>query len=203
MLLIHPGSQIYPHLRAIFVHVPKTAGTSIELTLGRRRPEVFGGHTSALGFRALYPEQFATYFKFAVVRDPVDRFVSAYCYLAQCAVDEALGNDVIHQSGSLSVFLRRVASDPSILGGITHLMPQHEFVCDRHGNILVDAVYRFENLPQAWREIRRKLGLWRAGLPRLNSSPRDDDVVRQMDLVRSVVRDLYAMDFALFYPEQR
>jgi hypothetical protein len=203
LLLIHPGSQIYPHLRAIFVHVPKTAGTSIELTLRRSRRDVYGGHTSALGFKALYPDQFATYFKFAFVRDPVDRFVSAYCYLAQCPVDDALGNQVIHQSGSLSVFLRRVASDPSILGGITHLMPQHEFVCDGNGNVLVDAVYRFENLPQAWREIRRRLGLWWVGLPRLNSSRRVDDIVRQMDLVSSVVRDLYAMDFALFYPDQR
>jgi hypothetical protein len=162
---------------------------------------------------------FPRYFKFAVVRDPVDRFVSAYQHLAQRPVSESLRNAVVHESGSLSAFVRSITRDPRLLDGITHLIPQHEFICDERGDVLVDVVYRFENLRRAWRDISRRLRLPRGRLRRMNASPKPelrvlgmrvpilplarthDQDPRQRELLRAVVRDVYARDFELFdYP---
>ena len=33
-----------------------------------------------------------------------------------------------------------------IISKITHFIPQHEFVCDKNGEIIVDYVGKFENL---------------------------------------------------------
>ena len=68
--MLYPKPQIYHDLKAIFVHVPKTAGTSIERQLAESSGIEIGGHTTAPAFRRAYPKEFASYFKFTVVREP-------------------------------------------------------------------------------------------------------------------------------------
>lgn len=97
--MVYPNPQIYDHLRAIFVHVPKCAGTSIENALKESQDRVVGGHTTALGYLRAFPEKFRDYFKFAIVRHPADRLVSAFnytslhedfgfgCYVVACRFD--------------------------------------------------------------------------------------------------------------------
>ncbi len=88
--MVYPNPQIYPHLKAIFVHVPKTGGTSIERTLRESPEQVVGGHTTALGYRKKFPDEFAEFFTFAVVRHPATRFLSAWRYLRAMPVNPAL-----------------------------------------------------------------------------------------------------------------
>jgi len=185
------------HLKTIFVHVPKAAGTSIENHLRQTDKDVVGGHTTALAYRRKYPEEFASYFKFAVVRDPVDRFVSAYSYLKQMKVHAALNNQIVHDSESMDHFAQKVKESPGILGNIVHLLPQHQFVCDQKGEILVDTVFRFENLEDAWPEICNRVGIPPAPLAKLNPSRR---AAKQeaTDEVLSLVRSAYARDFEIF-----
>ncbi|HTT80257.1 MAG TPA: sulfotransferase family 2 domain-containing protein, partial [Stellaceae bacterium] len=77
-------------LRCIFTHVPKTAGKSIRYLFGLPEFAEQGipdgnniedgfGHTrlSSLIDSAFFDD----YFKFAFVRNPYDRIVSAFCYL--------------------------------------------------------------------------------------------------------------------------
>src|SRR5437588_5671820 len=74
--MLYPNPQIYHRLKTIFVHVPKTAGTSIERHLQMQdcASGPIGGHTTASAFQRHFPDAFGEYFKFAVVREPVDRF---------------------------------------------------------------------------------------------------------------------------------
>lgn len=61
----------------LFVHVPKNAGTTIASAL-------YGswiGHRTALFCQASDPEFFRRSTRFAVLREPVDRFISAYWFL--------------------------------------------------------------------------------------------------------------------------
>ena len=65
--------------KIIFVHIAKTGGTSIV-----RNPDyafVIDGHTSILHYKEKYPELFKEYASMCLVRNPWDRFVSAYEYV--------------------------------------------------------------------------------------------------------------------------
>ena len=195
--MLYPNPQIYHSLRAIFVHVPKTAGMSIEERLrGIENGHVLG-HTSAMDFRKSFPKEFAAYFKFAIVRDPLDRFISAYSFLKHGSPEKDPNVRIVQECGTMDRFARKITARPGILSNIVHMIPQHQFICDPQGGILVDSVFRYEDLENAWREICRRLGIRADPLPKVNASRRvsRDEVT---DAVLFVVRQAYARDFELF-----
>jgi hypothetical protein len=194
--MVYPNPQIYHHLRVIFVHVPKTAGTAIERALRESPLDPVGGHTTALGYRGRFPGEFATYFKFAVVRHPVSRFLSAWSYLRGTPVHPALNNAGIHACGSFEKWMRQVRDDPGLLDHIVHLLPQHRFVCGTSGELLVDRLYRFETLEEAWDDICERLGLPKAPLPRINPS-RLKPGIRLEESEREWIAEHYTGDFGL------
>lgn len=196
--MVYPNPQIYHHLKTIFVHVPKTAGTSVEKALLGSPKDVVGGHTTALGFRKTYPGEFASYFKFAIVRHPVQRFVSAYRYLLQFPIHDALNNRVIHELETMERFLDKLEESPDLIHKIVHFIPQHEFVCDAGGVILVDAVYNFENLAEAWENICARLGTSGTPLSTLNASRQEPISERDKGRLSSYIAELYARDFQIF-----
>jgi hypothetical protein len=67
------------HHSAIFVHIPKTAGTTVLDFLGAEH--VFDTHAPAAIYRQADPKLFERAFKFAFVRNPWDRFASAFHHM--------------------------------------------------------------------------------------------------------------------------
>lgn len=67
--------------KTIFIHIPRTAGTSIEMLLEGRdwwleNPKE--KHITASKAKELYADWWDDYFKFSIVRNPWDRVVSMY-----------------------------------------------------------------------------------------------------------------------------
>lgn len=64
---------VYPELEIIFIHLPKCAGTTIlkHLEKATNKREQYHAHI---------PDQYASFWKFTVCRNPFDRFVSAWRY---------------------------------------------------------------------------------------------------------------------------
>ena len=112
----------------IFIHVPKTAGTSME----SREFLGSGGHQTILDFQD--EDGFADAFKFAFVRNPWDRYVSAWSQMNDGRPSEILTT-----------------------APIVHFRPQHEFICDEDGNVLVDFVGEYEYLMADWLCVCNKL----------------------------------------------
>ena len=141
--------------KAIFIHIPKNAGQSIEKTL-----EMYGGkpedtlwgrvqnryvlqHLTAAQLiqTQLIPEEtWNTYFKFAVVRNPWSKAVSEYNWYLRYG-------PTIDFSHWVDTLERRLDINSAIhMKEIGHNVEQHRFVFDRAGDLMVDRLLRFEAL---------------------------------------------------------
>jgi hypothetical protein len=174
---------VISHLHsALFVHVPKCGGQSVEqfflraqgLDWGRRAelclrrnedptrgPPRLAHMTAEEYVRLGYLEQdkFERYFKFSFVRNPWARLVSEYRYRSRYA----------HQF-SFKTFVFRKMPRPSWNDRYRHVMPQVRYLTDAHGELLVDFVGRFENLQADFGHVCRVLGFGECDLPRVNVS---------------------------------
>jgi len=166
--------------KAVFVHIPKTGGISVTHAI---LPHIVGYETSGQ-IGKLSPElknrfeirnaqkheqakyyvskkhltgvQWNAYYKFAIVRNPWDRAVSEFSWR------HSLKNGW-EPSTNFAEFLDycqyRIENKPKRDIYWTHAQPQVDYVCDNKGNIILDTIYRFENLNDAVDDIGKKLGL--------------------------------------------
>lgn len=143
-------------LGAIFVHIPKCGGTSVENQIG-----VFHGHRSAVYFRAADRAFFARAFKFTLVRNPYDRLVSGFHYLKHHATAPLARAWVARTLGGISDFqeFAEALEDPAFACRVTawkHFVPQWYFVCDGRGGPMMDLVGRIEDFDAFVTEVARR-----------------------------------------------
>ena len=132
--------------KTIFIHVPKTAGVSLA--------KAIYGDVSFEGHRSFYFNSIALniknekYFSFTFVRNPFDRLYSAYTFLQNGGmnpIDKLVFQTHLSEFNDFEDFILN-GLNTKLIYQITHLIPQHEYLCDKKGSILVDFVGRFENL---------------------------------------------------------
>jgi hypothetical protein len=201
----------------VFVHIPKTAGQSIEhvflelagLTWQTRDSLLLRPNSNpALGpprlahlrardytrYNYLTESQFTSCFKFSFVRNPWDRMVSLYKYFADqstCGFKEFLFGE----------FLEKYWTQRYWFVG-----PQWEFVADEHGQFLVDYIGRFETLQGDFDRVCERLGIAMRTLPHVNRSGAGKasmETAKQYvayydDDAKDLVARLYKRDIELF-----
>jgi len=158
--------------KAIFIHVPKTGGTSIENFFGRVwDPEIskIEDYSIMLGpslNHCFYDKilehhpQAPTYFSFSFVRNPWARAVSHYRWFK-------LWRDEIKKI-SFKEFLILISN--SDFEYKHHVRPQSDFIVDSDGNQILDFVGRFESLQEDFNHVCGKLGLKDSRLSHVNKS---------------------------------
>lgn len=167
--------------RAIFIHVPKTGGNSINTAIDALPDgEVIdhygpmpSKHIWAARLKALVGEAaWNSHFTFAVVRNPWDQMVSCYHWWLQKA-DQWPANHpaiaVIREAGSFDGFMQ-LPYGRSMINQFEG--SSYDWICDEDGRIILDHVARFENLPDEWREICRRIGAPHVPLPHVNATTR-------------------------------
>ncbi|MEO7425758.1 MAG: sulfotransferase family 2 domain-containing protein [Fibrobacteria bacterium] len=193
----------------IFVHVYKTAGTSVREALKpycvkwdervsrrmRRFPwlspladKLYSYHLPASEWiRKIGEERFQSYFSFAFVRNPWDWQVSLYNFM--------LKTKVYHQ--------------PEVVNGISGFTQylewrcreevrfQRDFVFSKDGRQLVDFIGRFENLEEDFRHVCSQIGV-SAVLPKLNESGHRPYKEFYTPETIELVRRTFAADIDLF-----
>ncbi|MCB2127518.1 MAG: sulfotransferase family 2 domain-containing protein [Rhodobacteraceae bacterium] len=183
--------------RAIFVHVPKCAGTAIATQL-----PIAHGHRSAEFLRWKDPVLFDACFTFGFVRNPYDRFVSAFHYLRSdktSARDAAWGRQFLGQYADFRDFAQAMLSPVRrgpVLGWL-HFLPQTYFLCDRQNRVLVDFVGRQESFSEDLATVNERSGLALAN-QRARTVARDDYRSYYSAETAHLVERIYADDFALF-----
>ena len=180
--------------RVIFIHIPKAAGTSIaRLDVG-----VTFGHQTYGFYEKWCPEGRTIPPSFTVVRNPFNRYVSAFRYL-----NEGRGNRIDNAwarrnhifSSDLNSFALEHLEKPATQDWM-HFRPQAEYTCGKGQDIAVDHVLRFETLRDDWSAFAHRYGL-ETTLPSENTAPSDPSA-HLSDAAKAVVREVYKKDFALF-----
>lgn len=177
----------------LFIHIPKTAGQSVEsvflgqnnLTWDEREQLLLKpnsepqkgpprlAHLTAdeyLSLGYLTPEKFNKLFKFTIVRNPWDRLVSEYLYKKHSFCFK----DFIFKH-----FPKKNIDDYKDNNGLyRHIMPQYPFIYDMEGKCLVDYVGKFETLQKDFSIISQKVFGKRLELPHKNKTQQQSVISR-------------------------
>jgi chondroitin 4-sulfotransferase 11 len=145
-------------LKTVFLHIPKTGGTTIKRMLGIRQfnsenPELIPSPqhlTCALLRTKMGGEKYDSYFKFTFIRNPWSRLVSEYFWRQsgpKRRVDMTFSGFTEYAAGIAlgGRFYERRFDD--------HFIPQIEYTRD------VNRVYRFEQFAQGVMSVAKILGL--------------------------------------------
>lgn len=198
----------------LFVHIPKTGGSSISMALlptahrparvpinrllalvgirvnhflGPYRWRRFRQHERAEVIRRYLPaEVYERFFKFAFVRNPWDLLVSYYHWIVQSP------------SHGRQRRIRRMAFPDYVDYEIGRgKLLQKDFVCDRHGNLIVDFVGRFENLHADFQQVCDRIG-YTTNLPHYKKTAHDDYRSYYTDALARRVGEYFRPDIEYF-----
>jgi len=140
--------SIHHDHRFIFVHIPRTGGTTISSFFGFTNPthQAFAGLPKCATLQEyikVHPK-FAYYFKFAFVRNPWDKVVSEYKWAKSDLNRNKSGIDpYMLVNNGINNFKDFVKKDGTILCGLNHQMPQYKFL--EAQRVKVDFIGRYEN----------------------------------------------------------
>lgn len=196
--------------RFIFVAVPKTGTHSVRqalrehlsaedieqvgLFVNKRFPyeelaAIRHGHLSLRQVRPHLGEQaFSSYFKFAFVRNPFDRFISYCAFMTR-------GNGAFLREPRpvMREILFRLRPMDHIL-----FQPQHALLVDDDGRLLTDQVGRVEDMQASYDAVCARIGIPSSPLGQVNSSQRGDYRQYYDQPLIDGVTDLYRRDLELF-----
>ena len=192
------------HKRFLFVHIPKTAGNSIQSVLryysedelvalrkeqdgierfGLRNPKYkIKKHSKLSEYRdALGDEQFRNLYKFTCVRNPWDRMVSYYFTPTQNTEtwNRKKFRGIISKALSVADYLRLTENEQDPFANVDYIM-------------------RFENLADDFRAVCGRLGISPPTLPQYNRSNRKHYSKYYDDELRELVRSRFAAEIERF-----
>ena len=190
--------------RFLFVHIPKTAGNSIQTILhhysedeivalradqdgierfGLRNPHYkIKKHSTLAEYRAaLGKAQFRDLFKFTCVRNPWDRMVSYY-----------FGTTQLVESWNRKEFRKLILRALSV----RDYLQLDKAEADPFGN--VDYIMRFEGLADDFRAVSARLGVPDAPLPQYNRSNREHYSKYYDAELRELIRKRFAPEIERF-----
>ena len=183
----------------IFIHIPKTAGTSILSAMGKSG--VGRCHLPWYVYFNANPIYYEKAFKFAFVRNPWDRVLSAFNYLKSGG--NGLGDKHIAKALSdyteVDDFVIRVLGEGKFRNHLLFI-PQSEYVLNGEGNLAVDFLGRFESINEDFKFVAKKIGLIGV-LPQINRGSGivgDYKTWFKQDRSIEIVGDIYKQDIVKF-----
>ena len=183
--------------KTVFLHVPKTGGTTIGRMLDiqqfqdsnpshRPTPQHF---TSRMLREALGDETYGAYYSFAFVRNPWARLLSSYFWRQQLPKKRKVlpFDDFVEHAGAVVASNDFYAEDFG-----DHFIPQIEYASD------VDDVFRFEAFETGLRAAAARMGIDLGPVPPKPVKPHDDYQPYYSRQARDRVAEIYQADIALF-----
>ena len=184
--------------KLIFIHIPKNAGTSIIKAMG---VENIYMDKKIEEYKEHYGEYWDKYKKFTVVRDPIDRFISAYKFarMKESGWFSATGEEGLKKHThyelcnkmDINEYTSHLYKNPEEFNRWN--IPQTFIIKNENNEIEVDYYVRFENL----HEDLSKIGI--ESIQKLNSSKIEDDKVIQLSKKSKMkLYEIYDIDYNNF-----
>lgn len=181
----------------LFIHVPKCAGSSLCAAMfDGWRP----GHLPLYWYEEQFPEQYAAAYKFAFVRDPLERAYSAYAFLHGNTLGgrDHAAQQMVRQYRDFDDFVARWLH-PETISRQLHFAAQTDFLTDSMGHLALDFIGYQEHLEQDFKQVCDRLGMV-CQLPHVNSS-RQRQPLKAREFcsarTRRLVRRAYQRDYEL------
>jgi hypothetical protein len=199
--------MISHHLRLIFVHIQKTAGTSVTSAFDHPVDHLAEKHFTASELRAVYGDKlWNEYFKFSFVRNPWDRLVSWWCMIEGSRALYERGTPlnnfqtfVLTRAKTFAEFLENCDQEIVDSDGRKWIYRnQLEYLVDEKGAYLVDFVGRFESLARDFEYVTTKVIGQPLQIPHTNRSEHRHYTEYYTPALAEKVARRYARDIAEF-----
>ena len=189
----------YLDKEVIFIHIPKAAGSSINMSL-------YGnsglGHAKAKDYLFIFGYlKFNAMFKFTFVRNPYSRVQSAYNFLINGGMhsgDKTFARKHINMYKDLNDFIINGLDKSIDIQKGTHFIPQSDFIMI-NDKVVVNAIGKLENIEQDYKNICNVLGIENELLIENKMQKSDFDYMQTFnDESKRVIQKLYKKDFEIF-----
>jgi len=183
--------------KVIFLHVPKTGGTSIEDILDIRllhdwNPATVPSPqhlTCSMLRERIGSEKYDSYYKFVFVRNPWSRILSSYFW-----------RQTLPKKRPVLPFIKFVENVERVVGDRSfydlefgdHFIPQLEYTMD------VNDIFRFEKFEPGVREVASKLGVAVGKIPPKKARHYDNYIDFYNDYTRRIIARTYRDEIAEF-----
>jgi hypothetical protein len=195
--------------KIIFLHIPKTGGTSVEKALNLLSKEYGYGinnnkkamqHYDWHQYKKHLGEKiFNKYYKFTISRNPYDKVTSDYFWLKNIAKVEYDN----FQNKSFDEYLdycEHIVKNR--LYNLTiyhdHFKPQHRFIYDNNNKLMIDRILRFENFKYVSKFVNTR---YNTNLKHLNENKSKKKIILN-DIQKNKIYDIYKNDFILLKYEK-
>jgi chondroitin 4-sulfotransferase 11 len=189
----------------IFIHIQKTAGTSITNAL-YNLPETNNLYHSHSMINLLDDGEYVDYFKFCFVRNPFDRLLSWYNMILKKGFHNDWSKYILENSTNFSEFLELtdivIEKNPLELQSTIDYpksisFNQLDYITDKLGKIQCDFIGRFENISNDFNILSQMLNI-KLELNHLNKFEHKhySDCYNQIDIEN--VSKLYQRDIEYF-----
>nr|WP_272507970.1 sulfotransferase family 2 domain-containing protein [Salinibacter ruber] len=185
---VHPNVS-HEH-EAIFIHIPKTAGTSVKNLVGLTPGMTM--HTKPTNM--VHKKTWKQYTSFTIVRNPLDRFFSNYFFHTSPKYEGGLTSICpgLKEMGVREYFYRLKEVDSN------HIDPQHEFITHKYSSKILDHILKLDNIKNDIKKICNIFGIKNCTMPRKNSSGKYKHKVQIEEETLEDIINYYQKDFDLF-----
>lgn len=184
--------------KLIFIHIPKNAGTSIIKAMG---VENLYMDKTIEEYKEHYQDYWNEYTKFTVVREPIDRFISAYKFarMKESGWFSATGEERLEKHHhyelcnemNINEYVEYIYDNKKEYN--RWIIPQTFIISNKNNEIEIDYYVRYENLL----EDLKKIGI--ENIEKLNSSKIDDDkVIELTKKSKNMLYEIYDIDYQNF-----
>lgn len=209
-------------LETIFIHITKTAGSSVEVALNEVEQRGDGAvdpmsgdfvnvitgkekHMTARACQAFVGDEvWSTYFKFANVRNPFDRFHSLWWNGRNVSMRHSLDlRGFVDYAFHRGIRGRALNWRQKIWKVHQRFWPQTEWLRSANGEIEMDQIMKFETIDEDFAKLAARIGLPSTELPKILMKNRRPSSRRPYaedydDETRRLVADFYRSDFETF-----